>query len=234
MAKHYEEKFKKMIVAKHLDEGASVIKLCTEYKLNASMVYKWIKIYSPQVVTTEAVYSQKDIDGTITVTDSMIDSSAVDMTTAGSYTVTITVSDEAENEATQTINITVVAASTTDGDTTDPVITVVSDKATEFEVGTTAPDWKEYFTVSDDVDGTITVTDSMINCTVDMTKAGSYKVTITVSDVAGNEATKTINIKVADEDSTNYTPLYIVGGVLWGLALLAGGYIVYKKAYKKG
>ncbi len=62
MAKHYEEKFKKMIVAKHLDEGASVTKLCTEYKLNASMVYKWIKIYSPQVVTTEVVYSQKDID----------------------------------------------------------------------------------------------------------------------------------------------------------------------------
>ncbi len=26
------------------------------------MVYKWIKIYSPQVVTAEAVYSQKDID----------------------------------------------------------------------------------------------------------------------------------------------------------------------------
>ncbi len=62
MAKHYEEKFKKMIVTKHLDEGVGVTKLCTEYKLNASMVYKWIKIYSPQVVIEDKVYSQKDID----------------------------------------------------------------------------------------------------------------------------------------------------------------------------
>lgn len=62
MAKHYEEKFKKMIVAKHLDEGVSVIKLCTEYKLNASMVYKWIGLYKPQIITEEVVYSQNDID----------------------------------------------------------------------------------------------------------------------------------------------------------------------------
>ncbi len=62
MAKHYEEKFKRMIVAKHLDEGVGVTKLCTEYKLNASMVYKWLKKYSPQVTTTDTVYSQKDIE----------------------------------------------------------------------------------------------------------------------------------------------------------------------------
>ncbi len=62
MGKHYEEKFKKMIVAKHLDEGIGVTKLCTEYKLNASMVYKWIKIYKPQIITGDSVYSQKDIE----------------------------------------------------------------------------------------------------------------------------------------------------------------------------
>ncbi len=62
MAKHYEEKFKRMIVTKHLDEGVGVTKLCTEYKLNASMVYKWIKLYKPQVVAEDVVYSQRDID----------------------------------------------------------------------------------------------------------------------------------------------------------------------------
>ncbi len=62
MGRHYEEKFKKMIVAKHLDEGVSVIKLVKEYKLNASMVYKWINLYKPQLVCEEVVYSQSDID----------------------------------------------------------------------------------------------------------------------------------------------------------------------------
>lgn len=62
MAKHYEEKFKKMIVTKHLDEGVGVTKLCTEYNLNASMVYKWINKYKPQIVVEEVVYSQNDID----------------------------------------------------------------------------------------------------------------------------------------------------------------------------
>ncbi len=62
MGRHYEEKFKQMIVAKHLDEGVSVIKLVKEYKLNASMVYKWINLYKPQIITEEVVYSQSDID----------------------------------------------------------------------------------------------------------------------------------------------------------------------------
>lgn len=62
MAKQYEEKFKKMIVAKYLDDGISVTKLSKEFGIAASMVYKWINIFKPQLTCEDESYSQNDID----------------------------------------------------------------------------------------------------------------------------------------------------------------------------
>ncbi len=85
---------------------------------------------------------------------------------------------------------------TTNPDTTNPVISVNSEKATSFVRGGDEPDWKQYFNVADNIDGNITVTDSMITENVDMEIAGEYYVELNVKDKANNSAKERINIEV--------------------------------------
>lgn len=56
---------------------------------------------------TTLVTANDDVDGDITITSAMVDSTAVDMSVAGSYDVVYTVTDVAGNTATLTISITV-------------------------------------------------------------------------------------------------------------------------------
>ncbi len=80
-------------------------------------------------------------------------------------------------------------------DTKAPVVMYNTDVANSLEkpadCGTTTAsviDFTEYFTVTDDVDGDITVTNDMLSwdTAFDYCTAGTYKLSLTVSDAAGN------------------------------------------------
>ncbi len=78
-----------------------------------------------------------------------------------------------------------------------PVVTV-TDEPLLLPKDSTAPDFTTYFTVTDETDGSITVTTAMITETVNMAVAGSYDVVISVTDADSNTMTKTITITVVD------------------------------------
>ncbi len=86
--------------------------------------------------------------------------------------------------------------STVATDTVAPVVTVNDSKATSFVRKSVMPDWTTYFTATDDVDGTINVTESMITSTVDPLTVGNYKVTANIQDEAGNKTTKSIDVEI--------------------------------------
>ena len=123
------------------------------------------------------------VDGSVTV----VSSGTVDTAIAGSYTVTYTVSDSIGN--TSTVTRTVIVA-----DTLAPVITLLGLASVNHEQGTTYTDLGA--TASDTVGGTITVT---VTGSVVIGTAGTYTLTYTVTDAAGNTATAvTRTVTVAD------------------------------------
>ncbi|QUI24801.1 fibronectin type III domain-containing protein [Vallitalea pronyensis] len=140
-----------------------------------------------------------DLDGDITVTQAMITEN-VDITKAGVYPITINVSDAAGNSATATYDMRIMA------NVIPPVITVDTSKKTVFYKGvdTVKPDWKSYFTANDDADGPITIIDSMITDSVDLSTVGTYSIIVTCNDSSGNTGQKTISIEVK-EDSVGPT-----------------------------
>ncbi len=139
------------------------------------------------------------VDGEIIVYDGDI-TGVVDMNTAGTYELYVTVTDMALNSASATITITVV--DTTPVLDVAPVITDnPSGLDTTFEVGDIAPDWKNYFSVTDDVDGEILVDEAMLTYDINMLVVGSYDLAISVIDSYGNESSSVITITVADTTS---------------------------------
>ena len=130
---------------------------------------------------TDAGATATDLSGAITVTST----STVDTSTVGSYTVTYSATDAAGNAATQvtrTVNVV---------DTTAPVITVTSANPATVELGASYTDAGATAT---DLSGAITVTSTS---TVDTSTVGSYTVTYSATDAAGNAATqvtRTVNV----------------------------------------
>lgn len=118
-----------------------------------------------------------DIDGDITVEDYMINKGTFDLNVAGTHTVTYTIKDSSGNETTITITFTV-------NDKEGPKISGAISKKTF--VGDTF-DPLEGVTVTDNVDGTITLTLDHIEGSVDTSKTGVYTLVYRVSDQAGNE-----------------------------------------------
>ena len=118
----------------------------------------------------------------------MIDASAVDTSTVGSYTVTYDVNDTAGNAATQVTRTVDVV------DTTVPTITLSGNATVDVEVGTAYTDAGA--TASDNVDGDITANIVIVN-PVNTNVTGTYTVTYDVNDTAGNAAaqvTRTVNV----------------------------------------
>lgn len=68
-----------------------------------------------------------------------------------------------------------------------PVLTVNDSRPTTFEVGSEAPNWELYVTGTDNEDDVVVVNNNAD--TVDFGTAGTYTVTFTATDAAGNEAT---------------------------------------------
>jgi hypothetical protein len=128
-----------------------------------------------------------NVDGDITA--NIIVGGAVDVNTAGSYSITYDVSDNAGNIATQVIRTVNIIP-----DTTAPVITINGASTINLNLGTTYTE--QGATASDDFDGDITA-NIIVGGVVDVNTAGSYFITYDVSDNAGNIATqviRTVNI----------------------------------------
>ena|GEM_PF-1388325 len=144
-----------------------------------------------------------NVDGAITLTAANVNKTAVNMNVAGTFNVVFTVTDAAGNTATRTITITISPLGT---DVTPPVISLVANKPLTFMQGDAEPNWLDYVTVTDDVDGAIVLSTTNVNKTaVNMNTAGTFDVIFTATDAAGNTATRTITITI-EPDTTDTTP----------------------------
>ena len=126
-----------------------------------------------------------NVDGDMTA-NVLVDSSAVNTSVAGSYAVTYDVTDAAGN-ATTTITRTVNVTAGTD--TIAPVITLLGDSPLDVPLGSNYSD--PGFSATDNVDGDISGNVSVNSSAVDTSAAGSYLVTYSVTDAAGNPSTVT-------------------------------------------
>lgn len=116
---------------------------------------------------------------------------ALNVNVPGKYDIKYMVNDISGAEAKEmTFSFTVV-------DTTPPVIkandTVVVILGNEFDASS-------FVSVSDIVDGIIDSKNVIVNGSLDTKTVGTYPVTLTVSDKAGNKASKTLTVKVAKPD----------------------------------
>ena len=145
-------------------------------------------------------------DGDITVTDEMVNATAVNMNAVGDYDVIYTVTDSAMNEVTETISFSIIASA----DVTAPVITIESGLPTSFDQGSSATvDLTAYITALDDVDGAIAITSAMIDDDgFDIDVAGEYTISYTVPDSSGNEATESVVLTVVDTEGPSITRAY--------------------------
>ncbi|WP_211092004.1 immunoglobulin-like domain-containing protein [Vibrio agarilyticus] len=138
--------------------------------------------------TPPTVTAKDNVDGDLTVSSE----GDVDVNTAGTYTITYTATDKAGNKGQAILTVTVVAED--DGkDTTAPVITLPTSSTVYVNLG-------ESFTIptataTDDVDDSVAVTHTG---TVDTNTIGSYRITYTAVDKAGNKATRILTVIVRD------------------------------------
>ncbi len=146
------------------------------------------------------------VDGTLTpVVVSTVDTSA-----AGTYTVTYTATDSAGNVAVvvRTVIVTTVTPPPVPIDTTAPTITLLGTTPFSLDVGTAYVDAGA--TASDVEDGDLT-SSIITTSTVDTTTPGSYAVTYSVSDAAGNSAVETRTVIVTAIADTTAPIITIIG-----------------------
>ena len=129
-------------------------------------------------------------DGDLTA--KIVTTGTVDTSKAGTYQITYTVTDSAGNKATVVRNV-VVKSGTIPPSNTPPVITLNGANPMNLNVGDTFTD--PGATATDKEDGDLTAK-IVTTGTVDTSKAGTYQITYTVTDSAGNKATVVRNVVV--------------------------------------
>lgn len=134
-------------------------------------------------------------DGSVNVSSSGL----VDTAIVGTYIITYTASDSAGNTATETRSVDVTVAPARD--TTSPEITIKGENPVNIVQGLIYTDAGA--TASDDKDGTVEVSSSGA---VDTSSVGTYMVTYTAADSAGNEAIKTRTVNVTDGGAATLEP----------------------------
>lgn len=140
--------------------------------------------------TDEGATATDNVDGDLT--SNITVSGNVDTATIGNYILTYNVSDSSGNSASVSRTITVVAEGS---DVTAPVITITGNAildVTQYETYVDAG-----ATATDDVDGDITALIE-VSGSVDTNTIGTYIITYSVSDSAGNLATATRNVNVVE------------------------------------
>ncbi len=113
----------------------------------------------------------------------------------GTYTITWTATDEAGNVGTATRTVIVEEGP----DEVSPVVTLTGEATVTITVGETYTEAGA--TATDNVDGTLT---PVISGSVDTSTAGTYVMTYTATDAAGNESSATRTVTV--EEETGPTP----------------------------
>jgi len=141
-----------------------------------------INIGIDSVYTDAGATATDNVDGTVAVTSS----GSVNTAALGSYTITYTAEDSSGNRATATRVVNVVA------DVTPPVIAVQGANPLFIVIGSEYRDANA--TATDNVDGTVAVTSSG---SVDTETLGTYTITYTAEDAAGNSATATREVTVS-------------------------------------
>ena len=86
-------------------------------------------------------------------------------------------------------------------ETISPTISIDSQLPVAFEQGSVAPDWLDYFSIHDGVDGAMNVTMDMLDLShVDMDSVGAFPITITAQNSLGNTTTRTLVITITTID----------------------------------
>ena len=144
---------------------------------------------------TKFITATDDVDGAITITMDMIETDA-NLNAAGTYDIVYTVKDSSGNVATKTITITV-------NDKEGPKV-VGKDLKTYVGTPLTAADIIANLTVTDNVDGAMTLTEANVKGLdqVKFNEAGEYQVTIEVTDAAGNKTEQVLKISVREKGNT--------------------------------
>lgn len=137
----------------------------------------------------EGVTAIDEVDGEVTVT---VDDSAVDLTKVGEYDLVYTATDNSGNTATITVKVYVSTE-----DTVKPVINGVQEEIF-IVVNSTAPNWLEGITASDNVDGNLTNIIVLDISELDLTALGDYEITFTVTDSSGNTTTEVTLVHVVE------------------------------------
>ena len=144
------------------------------------------------------------VDGAITPTSS----GTVDASQAGTYTVTYSCRDAAGNDATPVEREVIVEAAPV-SDTTPPTLALIGPDPETITVGASYTDAGA--TCTDTVDGAITPTSSG---TVDASQAGTYTLTYSCQDAAGNDATpaeREVIVEAAPVSDTTPPTLALIG-----------------------
>ena len=125
-----------------------------------------------------------------------VKSSTVDTTKAGTYTIIWTATDSAANEGTAERTVTV----TEFVDTVAPVVTLLGDESVIQSFGNYVDAGA---TAEDDIDGDVTssiVASPVLN---EESDAGTYTVTYTATDAAGNKGTATRDVTINACENVN-------------------------------
>ena len=145
-----------------------------------------------------------DVDGTVSITTS----GSVDTSTIGTYTITYSAEDSAGNTVSETRTVNVVRESIPDE--TPPVITLKGANPMTIIQGNTYAE--PGATAVDDVDGTVSITTSG---SVDTSTIGTYTITYSAEDSAGNTVseTRTVNVTAVPTTSLqwNFLPSVVQG-----------------------
>ena len=159
---------------------------------------------NPQEVELNAEYVEAGAT-TDTGESVQIDSSSVDTSTVGNYTVTYNAADAAGNQAveqTRTVNV----VDNGPGDTTAPVITLNGDNPQTVEVNGTYVEAGATTDTGEQVD--------IDSSAVDTSAVGTYEVIYTVTDAAGNTATPVVRTVNVVDSSAAATKLSVLTSIV--------------------
>jgi hypothetical protein len=218
-----------LVVPLSVNDGAAesaTFELRIDVGIAADTVPPKITVIGPATVTvplgtvyTDAGATASDnVDGDIT--REIVVDNPVDTGTAGTYTVTYSVEDQAGNSASATRTVIVQVPA----DTVPPEITLLGSVSVTIQLGAIYTDAGA--TATDNVDGDITDR-IVVDNPVDTATAGTYTVTYRVEDQAGNSAsaTRTVTVQATVPSPPPPPPQSSGGGggsvSLWILAFLA-------------
>ena len=195
------------------NKAEKTVKVIVQQKDDAAPV---IKSKDELTLTVGDKLSLTDLDLAVTdkedgdLTDKAeVDLSKVDTSKAGIYQITITVKDSFGNETTKTVKVTVKEKTVKPEENESPVITAkditltVGDKFNLADLQIKATD-KEDGDLTDKV---------AVEGNVDVTKAGTYTITLTVQDSKGAKAEKKVIVTVKAKEVKNEAPVITANDV---------------------